>query len=38
MLYSFSTDLIIFLPELFFLVTLLILLLWALDGTTRFPR
>lgn len=36
MLYSFSTDLIIFLPELFFLITLVILLLWALELGTRF--
>ena len=37
MLYSFSTDLIIFIPELFFFITTIILLLWALELCTRFP-
>lgn len=36
MLYSFSTDISFFLPELFFLITLMILLLWALDINARF--
>ena len=35
MLYSFSTDLIIFLPELFFITTTLILLLWSLEFSTK---
>lgn len=35
MLYDFSTNLIIFLPELFFLCSILILLLWALNFTTK---
>lgn len=35
MLYQFSTDLFIFLPELFFLACILLLLLWALNLTTK---
>lgn len=35
MLYSFSTDLIIFLPELFFITATLILLLWSLEISTK---
>jgi len=35
MLYSFSTDLIIFLPELFFITTTLIILLWSLEFSTK---
>jgi NADH-quinone oxidoreductase subunit N len=36
MLYFFSTDLIIFLPELFFLTAVVALLLWALDLNINF--
>lgn len=36
MLYPFSTDLIIFLPELFFITTVLMLLLWILELSTKY--
>jgi NADH-quinone oxidoreductase subunit N len=36
MLYTFSTDLIIFLPELFFIITILILLLWTLEFSSKY--
>lgn len=35
MLYSFSTDLIIFLPELFFIIAILVILLWSLEFSTK---